>query len=59
MMRFVTIATLAYAPGFLAVFLLHLISLPMITFWLALLRSAAWPLWIAFGWPHGAPLPMD
>jgi hypothetical protein len=58
-MRFVTIFVLAYVPGFLAVFLLHLFGLRMVTFGLALLRSAAWPLWIAFGWPHGAPLPMD
>jgi len=58
-MRFVTIFLLAYVPGFLAVFLLHLFALQMVTFPLAVLRSAAWPLWIAFGWPHGTPLPMD
>lgn len=58
-MRFFTIFVMAYAPGFLAVFLLHIVALQMVTFPLALLRSAAWPLWIAIGWPHGAPLPMD
>lgn len=58
-MRFITIFALAYVPGFMAVAALHLTSLPMVTFGLAILRSAAWPLWIAFGWPHGSPLPMD
>jgi hypothetical protein len=57
--RVITILILLYVPGFIAVFLLHLFSLPMVTFGLALLRSAAWPAWIAFGWPHGLPLPMD
>lgn len=58
-MRFITIFVLAYAPGFLAVLLLHVVALQMVTFPLAVLRSVAWPLWIAFGWPHGTPLPMD
>jgi hypothetical protein len=58
-MSFVTVAVLMYVPGFVAVFLLHLFYLPMVTFGLAISRSVAWPLWIAFGWPHGAPLPMD
>lgn len=58
-MRFVTIFVLAYVPGFMAVFLLHIFGLHMVTFGLALFRSAAWPLWIAFGWPHGTPLTMD
>lgn len=58
-MRFVTIFVLAYAPGFLAVLGLHLSILPMVTFPLSLLRATAWPFWIAFGWPHGTPLPMD
>lgn len=30
-----------------------------VTFGLALLRSAVWPIWIATGWPNGSPLPMD
>jgi hypothetical protein len=50
---------LAYAPGFISVFLMHLFLLHMVTFPLALLRSLAWPAWIAFGWPNGAPLTMD
>jgi hypothetical protein len=58
-MRFITIAALAYVPGFLAVLLLHIVALQMVTLPLALLRSAAWPFWIAFGWPHGSALPMD
>lgn len=59
MMRVVTVFVLAWTPGFLAVLLLHLLALRMVTPGLALLRAAAWPLWILFGWPHGSPLPVD
>ncbi len=59
MSRVITIFGLVYAPGFISVFLMHLFFLHMVTFPLALLRSLAWPCWIAFGWPHGTPLPMD
>ena len=58
-MRFFTILVLAYMPGFMAVIVLHVTYLPMVTFQLAVLRSVVWPFWIAFGWPHGAPLTMD
>jgi hypothetical protein len=58
-MRFLTIFILAWLPGALAVFVLHITALQMVTPGLALLRAAVWPLWIATGQPHGSPLPMD
>jgi hypothetical protein len=58
-MRYVTILVLAYVPGFMVVLCFHLFALPMVTLGLALLRSVAWPAWIAFGWPHGSPVLMD
>lgn len=46
-----------YLLGAVLVFWIHT-QMP-VTFGLALLRTAVWPAWIAFGWPHGTPLPMD
>jgi hypothetical protein len=48
-----------YATGFVLFFGMHLIFLQMVTPELALLRSLAWPVFWATGWPHGTPLPMD
>lgn len=51
------IAVGLYVVGIALVFMLHT-QMP-VTFGLALVRAFAWPLWILFGWPRGAPLPMD
>lgn len=48
-----------YAIGFVFVFTFHAFYLQMVTFELALLRSAVWPIWMATGWPRGVPLTMD
>lgn len=46
-----------YVAGFVLVFWLHT-QMP-VTFGLALLRSALWPVWVTTGRPQGAPLMMD
>lgn len=45
-----------YAAVAIAIFIMHT-QMP-VTFWLAVLRSMFWPIWIAGGL-QGAPLPMD
>lgn len=52
----VLIAALLYVAMAMAIFAMHT-QMP-VTFGLAVLRSALWPLWIA-GWLKGTPLPMD
>lgn len=46
-----------YLAGFLFVLWIHT-QMP-VTLGLALVRAAAWPVWITVGWPHGESLPMD
>lgn len=48
-----------YVIGFVLVFAMHVSYLGNVTLPLMLLRSAVWPFYIATGWPHGVPLPMD
>ena len=48
--------SLAYALTVAAVFVFHLIWLPMVTPGLAAARSAVWPIYRATGWPKGQPL---
>jgi len=47
-----------YAVGFVFFLWLNLMSGPL-TLGLCLLRALLWPLWIATGIPHGAPMVMD
>lgn len=58
-MRWILTVLIIYACGFFASLLMHAIYLQMVTFPLALVRSAVWPIWVATGWPHGVPMPMD
>lgn len=46
-----------YLLGGAGVFWMHT-QMP-VTFGLALVRSAVWPIWIATGRPRGSRLPMD
>lgn len=48
-----------YVVGFATVFALHLMFLQMVTPPLAFLRALFWPIYLATGWPHGVPMPMD
>lgn len=48
-----------YMTGLVVVFCGHIAFLQMVTPSLALLRAAVWPIFLATGWPHGTPLPMD
>lgn len=53
----IILAATFYVTGAIAVFALHT-QMP-VTFGLAVLRSALWPLWVTTGRPHGEPLMMD
>lgn len=48
-----------YLLGFILVFVLHALFLQMVTFELALVRSAVWPIYLTTGRPYGTPLRMD
>ena len=54
---YVLSAAVIYAVLIVVVFVIHT-QMP-VTFGLAVLRSIFWPMWVLFGVPHGAPLPMD
>ncbi len=47
-----------YLPCALVVFAINVASGP-VTLGLSAARAAAWPIWIATGWPQGARLVMD
>lgn len=47
-----------YALGFVLMSALQA-SIGPVTLGLAFVRAVAWPIFLATGWPHGAPLPMD
>lgn len=48
-----------YIAGSLVCLVGHLLFLQMVTPSLAFLRAAVWPIFLATGWPHGYPMPMD
>lgn len=50
---------LVYFIGASAVFLAHVIAVPNVTLALIVARSALWPIYVAFGWPHGTPIILD
>lgn len=45
-----------YVIGFSVIFIGHALYFQNVTFELALLRSAVWPIWIVTGWPQGVQL---
>lgn len=48
-----------YVIGFVGLLAIHAAAVPNLTLSLMLLRSAAWPIFLVTGWPHGVPLTMD